>query len=112
MSARLLFVRRGLPSFSVSFLFSLILFSSLAFSQTIDPAFKPLLQDFGGTQNRADAQASALQPDGKIPVGGQFTAASGSMRTARDTTFRASISDASTGDAEIQADGKIVVRRK
>jgi len=70
MSARLFCVRRGLPLFRVSFLFSLLLFSSVAFSQTIDPAFKPLLQDFGSTQNRADAQISTLQPDGKIPVGG------------------------------------------
>lgn len=70
--------------FQVSILFILLILgfsNSATFSQTIDSTFAPLLQDFGSVQNRAVAQVSALQPDGKILVGGQFTVASGLPRS-------------------------------
>jgi uncharacterized delta-60 repeat protein len=48
---------------------------------SVDPTFAPVLQDFGATFNRAVARVSALQPDGKILAGGNFTVASGLPRS-------------------------------
>lgn len=86
MSARLFPVRDGflpLRLLCISFLFILTFFPSIAFSQTIDLNFKPLLQDFGGTFDRANEQTSALQPNGKIPVGEYFTSIGDASRNRR-----------------------------
>jgi len=80
MSASIFSARSGTPSLCASVLLILFAFSSSIFSQTIDPTFAPLLQDFGNVFNRANARGSALQPDGKILVGGQFTVAGGLAR--------------------------------
>jgi hypothetical protein len=59
----------------------ILLFTVNFAGQTVDPAFRPLLQDFGGTQNRPAIRVSAVQPDGKILVGGNFTVISGLARS-------------------------------
>jgi uncharacterized delta-60 repeat protein len=96
---------------------------------TVDPTFAPLLQDFGSVSNRPSVHVSALQPDGKILVGGVFTVASGLARSgiARfnadgtpDPTFDAgnigvaeTILTVTTGGTietiKVQPDGKILI---
>jgi uncharacterized delta-60 repeat protein len=74
------------------------------------------LQDFGDTQNRPSAKVSALQTDGKILVGGNFTVASGLSRSgiARfnpdgtpDATFDAGDIGTAEGALTIQTGGTI-----
>jgi uncharacterized delta-60 repeat protein len=70
-----------MPQWCVSILLSLIVFPAAIFSQTIDPAFAPVLQDFSSSSGSSRAVASLVQPDGKILVGGVFTVASGLPRS-------------------------------
>lgn len=96
---------------------------------SVDPTFAPILQDFGTSSNRPSAKVSALQPDGKILVGGNFTVAGGLARSgiARlnpDATADATFDAGDIGTAEtilttttggtifaikLQTDGKILI---
>ncbi len=60
---------------------TLFVFTSTYLSQAVDQTFAPLLQDFGSTGNRPGVHVSAVQADGKILVGGNFTVASGLARS-------------------------------
>ena len=76
------FFKRFTALFGATVLLNLIISSAVSpQAVTVDSAFAPILQDFGSTQNRASAKTSALQPDGKILVGGIFTVASGLPRS-------------------------------
>ena len=62
---------------------STLIAASAVFAQgvSVDPTFAPILQDFGSTQNRASVRVSAVQSNGKILVGGNFTVAGGLARS-------------------------------
>ncbi|HEX9959943.1 MAG TPA: hypothetical protein VGB00_03365, partial [Pyrinomonadaceae bacterium] len=121
MSARLFCVPRGLPVFRVSLLFNLFVFSSVVFSQIIDPTFAPVLQDFTESSGSSRAVVSLVQPDGKILVGGVFTVASGLPRSgiarfnadgSLDATFNTGAgftNGLSVIDTAIAPDGKIYI---
>jgi uncharacterized delta-60 repeat protein len=80
MSGRSFFTRLPAIFLITLFLTPINLFAAPG-AVSVDPTFAPVLQDFGATFNRAVARVSALQPDGKILVGGNFTVASGLPRS-------------------------------
>jgi uncharacterized delta-60 repeat protein len=112
---------------TVSGLFVFVLLAAASVSaQRLDPAFSPILQDFGSSANGfASSRTTVVQPDGKILVGGKFTVAGGKARSkiARfnadytlDPSFDAVVLQAdeystlsSIEVIRLQADGKILI---
>lgn len=115
--------------FSVLTVAAILCLISQAAGQRIDPVFAPVLQSFGTTTNRPVVKTSALQPDGKLLVGGQFTVAGDLARSAiarfnpdgtPDVTFNAG--DIAVGEQllttmtggtvdviKVQSDGQIMI---
>ncbi len=110
----------------LSVLVIILTFASYSFAASLDASFAPLLQDFGSSANGfPTVYTSALQPDGKLLVGGKFTVANGVARSgivrfnpdnSLDTSFDAgdfSAYEPGMGGTiytiKIQPDGKILI---
>ena len=114
----------ALAKYFITFLFAIgFICNAAVFAQggQLDPSFNPM--DFGGTKSEGankDVRAIAIQPDGKIIIGGNFTSYNGKPvnRIARllvngllDESFNISGTgtDSTVYSIALQADGKILI---
>ncbi|MFZ9730469.1 MAG: hypothetical protein ACO3CX_02440 [Ilumatobacteraceae bacterium] len=89
-------------------------FARLNLDGTLDTGFSP---DVGGSNTNPDVYAVAVQSDGKIVIGGNFTSVRGATRNrvarlnsdgSLDTSFNPNV-DADVNAVAVQSDGKIVI---